>query len=34
MTIYDALYLYLMFQLAGFIIGLTYSFFFHWVGWR
>jgi len=33
MTVYDALYFFFMMQLAGFIVGLTYSAFFHWVSW-
>jgi len=34
MTFYDAIYLYAMFQLAGFVVGITYSMLFNWVGWN
>jgi len=29
----DFLYFLMMMQLAGFIVGLTYSAFFHWIKW-
>jgi len=29
-SVYDALYWFLMAQLAGFVLGLTFSMFFHW----
>jgi len=34
MNPHEALYFFLMMQLAGFIVGLTYSLFFHWIAWK
>jgi len=30
----DWLYIFLMMQVGGFIVGITYSFFFSWVRWE
>lgn len=31
--IHDILYFFLMMQLAGFVVGLAFSMFFHWPNW-
>jgi len=34
MSVYDATFFFGYMQAVGFLIGLVYSMFFHWVGWK
>jgi len=34
MNVYDALYYFLIMQTAGFVVGMVFSMFFHWISWK